>query len=224
MEKDNNELMNISEHESLDGRRALSISDISDDFINSKIDVKDSLIRNENIEIDSDSKLNNIIISSKFDSQKVLEQNSNIQVDSNIQEIDMSYDDFDMIRLACEGFRLNHDKSEFRNRVDDVLFNIHIPHNTEVYLAHYRESYGDFPKVDFAITSKGIYRSVLSVISGYPTTFSKLSKVSNIYWKDNCIYGDDKAIAYYSGEDFVKDDLVDLFCMIKRISYTLRIE
>lgn len=189
MEKDNNELMNISENENLDGTRALPISDISDDFINSKID-----------------------------SQKVLEQNS------NIQEIDMSYDDFDIIRLACEGFRLNHDKSEFRNRVDDVLFNIHIPHNTEVYLAHYRESYGYFPKVDFAITSKGIYRSVLSVISGYPTTFSKLSKVSNIYWKDNCIYGDDKAIAYYSGEDFVKDDLVDLFCMIKRISYTLRIE
>ena len=189
MEKDNNELMNISENENLDGTRALPISDISDDFINSKID-----------------------------SQKVLEQNS------NIQEIDMSYDDFDIIRLACEGFRLNHDKSEFRNRVDDLLFNIHIPHNTEVYLAHYRESYGDFPKVDFAITSKGIYRSVLSVISGYPTTFSKLSKVSNIYWKDNCIYGDDKAIAYYSGEDFVKDDLVDLFCMIKRISYTLRIE
>lgn len=189
MEKDNNELMNISENENLDGTRALPISDISDDFINSKID-----------------------------SQKVLEQNS------NIQEIDMSYDDFDIIRLACEGFRLNHDKSEFRNRVDDVLFNTHVPHNTEVYLAHYRESYGDFPKVDFAITSKGIYRSVLSVISGYPTTFSKLSKVSNIYWKDNCIYGDDKAIAYYSGEDFVKDDLVDLFCMIKRISYTLRIE
>ena len=36
MEKDNNELMNISENENLDGTRALSISDISDDFINSK--------------------------------------------------------------------------------------------------------------------------------------------------------------------------------------------
>ena len=87
MEKDNNELMNISENENLDGTRALPISDISNDFINSKID-----------------------------SQKVLEQNS------NIQEIEMTYDEFDIIRFACEGFRLNHDKLQIRHRVDEVLF------------------------------------------------------------------------------------------------------
>ena len=140
------------------------------------------------------------------------EGNSSI---SNVIIKDIYEDAYESIKSLCELFIKEHDASQF-----DVSYKLKcglgIQDCNKIYLAHDDTLFKN-GKNGFAITSDGIFCRVFLELYTRYIPFTKLSKVSDIYWKNADIHADDNIIGYYCYSDSVKDDLVDLFWRIKRL-------
>ncbi|TBL79092.1 tetratricopeptide repeat protein [Paenibacillus thalictri] len=117
------------------------------------------------------------------------------------------------IKTSCEVFVMMHDESKY-----DVSYKLkqtlNIEHCDEIYLAH-DDTLFKSGKNGFAITSDGIYcREMMSSYTNH-VSFYELNNASNIYWRDSNVYADGNVLAYYTGSNSDKDDLVSIFEKIK---------
>lgn len=122
-------------------------------------------------------------------------------------------DTAESIKILCEAFVAMHDASKFELSYT-LKQTLDIEYCNEIYLAH-DDTLFRSGKNGFAITSDGIYcRQFMESYTSY-ISFNELYNTSNIYWRDSNIYADRSVLAYYTGSNSDKDDLVELFTQIK---------
>ena len=132
---------------------------------------------------------------------------------------DIYEDAHELIKSLCESF-INYCASEFNiaskfNVSYNLKQNLGINDYRKIYLAY--EPMFTSRGEGFAITSDGIYYIKSSEPDTHYISYKQLSKVSNIYRNAGTICFDNKVIARCIGLDSKENDLVDLFCKIKRL-------
>ncbi len=182
---------NVINKEGLDNTILISIDEIYDDFVNSKIDVKDGLTLIGDI------------------SQDIIDDLQSIEdtTDKNIEDTtDISI--YDIIKSECKSHIMLYD--EYNYEVSYKLRKRLGILNKKVYLGH-DDSILKNGKYGFAITEEGIYcREFMSWDTNY-VTFEELSRAKSIYINEYTIYADYKQIAYFYGSSLEREDLKKLF-------------
>ena len=178
--------------EGLDNTILISIDEIYDDFVNSKIDVKDGLT---------------LIGDTSNDFQYEEEEIEDEEIDLTYSN-EISSDTYDIIKSQCEIYLMLHEETNY-----DVTYKLKKGLGIlyeEVYLAHDDTLFKN-GRNGFAITEEGIYcREFMGEYTNY-VTFEELAKAKRIYIDGSNIYADDELIAYLSGSNSEKNDLKELF-------------
>lgn len=194
--------------EKLDGTIQLSISDIYNDFINSKINIQNELFTISDVQEESDiEESEQLHIDDKFDDIKSHQQE---------QENDI----YKKIKWYCRDvvLRVRHkSKNDLKFHVaNNLRYHLGIKDSDEVYLGHDDTIFKN-GKIGFAITNDGIFSREMFG-SKHHLEFKELNNISNFYWENGTLYGDEYILAICTGSsDFEKDVLIELFKFIKNL-------
>lgn len=120
------------------------------------------------------------------------------------------------VEELCEDFLSCHDKTIFMIP-DKMIPCFGIPNGEKIYIAH-DDTLLKTGKNGFIITERGIYCRGMSDKQTYFTSYTNLAKVATIIIKMGEILADDNKVAYYSGSNIDRQDLLNLLKNIQAIS------
>ena len=201
--------------EKLDGTIQLSISDIYNDFINSKINIQNELVTVSDVQEEFDlEEEDRLYIDGKlYNDTKLYQQEKDI-ITNDIHDI------YKEIKLYCRDVVLRvRDESKNYSKfhvANNLRYHLGIKDSDEVYLGHDDTIFKN-GKIGFAITNDGIFSREMFG-SKHHIEFKELNNISNFYWKNATLYGDEYILAICAtGSDFDKDVLIELFKFIKKL-------
>lgn len=213
-------LENFISYKNLDTEIILTLGEIYDDFLQSKIDIKNGewcisskirvrlglfgIMRKalDNINID----FKELNLEELGDNENEIETDDTFSFEESPGYI--TQDTYSMIKDTCEMFLMYHSPSKYdaHYKLKDSLGIMY----EEIYLAH-DDTLFKTGKNGFAITESGIYcRGLMESYTNY-VSFEELSNAEEIYVKGSYVYADDEIIAYFSGSESDREDLKELF-------------
>lgn len=219
-------LENFISYENLNTEIILTLGEIYDDFLQSKIDIKNgewcisSTIRVKHFSFfRSISHISEImrkvdinVVVKELDLEKLGDNENEIETDDTFSFKKspgyITQDTYSMIKDTCEMFLMYHSPSKYdaHYKLKDSLGIMY----EEIYLAH-DDTLFKTGKNGFAITESGIYcRGLMESYTNY-VSFEELSNAEEIYVKGSYVYADDEIIAYFSGSESDREDLKELF-------------
>lgn len=215
------EIRKIIVAEDYDENSILTTEDIFDEFLMAKKAVVEGFLNatemqvneNDDKEEENNSKQEcSMLVGGAIRLVEAINSIKDNDTDTN-EEIIEDADVYESIQKTCEEFLMMYGDSKF-----DITYKLKeglgIQYSNKIYLAH-DDTLFKSGKNGFAITSDGIYcrnlmESYVNVVS-----YEKLAEADNIYWKDSNIYADGSCLAYFTGSDQEKDNLVELFLEIQ---------
>lgn len=216
------EVRKVIAEEDYDENSILTTEDIFDEFLIAKQGVLREFM--EVLEVqDNDSKKkleNNEDIGEELENlateeRECIDKEKAENVNWVKNDDDISDDTYEAIYRRCENFLIIYGESKF-----DITYKLKeglgILHSNKIYLAH-DDTILKTGKNGFAITSDGIYCRNLMETKVNFTSYFELAETDSIYWRGSNIYADDKCLAYFTGSDEEKENLVGLFEGIKFI-------
>lgn len=200
--------------EKLDGTIQLSISDIYNDFINSKINIQNELVTVSDVQEEFDLEEDQLYIDGKlYNDTKLYQQEKDI-ITNDIHDI------YKEIKLYCRDVVLRvRDESKNYSKfhvANNLRYHLGIKDSDEVYLGH-DDTLFKTGKNGFAITRNGIFSRQIFGSKNH-IEFKELNNISKFYWENSTLYGDKYILAVCAtASDFEKDILIELFKFIKNL-------